>query len=274
MKQGRQKHHISAIRMVEESVHLLRSAPVALLAGYYLGSVPFVLGLLYFWADMSRSAHASEHSAMAAAGLAFLFVWMKFWQSVFALQVRSRIFGATASRWSLRRIASITATQALIQSTRIIVMPIAGLMMIPFGYCYAFYQNASVHLDGDVQNVSSTARWSWSQAKLWPRQNHLLIGVFWLFGLVILLNVSITAFMLPQLVKTLFGIHTVFTLTGIRMLLNTTFWIAMLGTTYLLLDPFIKTAYVLRCFYGSALETGEDLKTELQRILTLLVHPF
>jgi hypothetical protein len=253
--------------MIEETVHLWRSAPVALLGGYYLGSVPFVLGLMYFWADMSRSAHANEHSAMAAAGLAFLYVWMKFWQSVFALQVRARILGAMDCKWTIRRIASVTATQALIQATRFIVMPIAGLMVIPFGYCYAFYQNVGAHAAGEVQNVNSTARWAWSQATLWPRQNHLLIGIFWMFGFVVLLNVSITAFMIPQLVKTLFGIHTIFTLTGIRMLLNTTFWIAMLGTTYLLLDPFIKIAYVLRCFYGTALESGEDLKTELRRVV-------
>ena len=34
MKQGRKKHHKSTIRMIEETAHLLRSAPVALLAGY------------------------------------------------------------------------------------------------------------------------------------------------------------------------------------------------------------------------------------------------
>ncbi|NNL74907.1 MAG: hypothetical protein HKO68_01075 [Desulfobacterales bacterium] len=267
MKQDRKKHHKSSIRMIEETAHVLRSAPVTLLAGYYLGSVPFMLGLLYFWADMSRSAHANEHCAMAAAGLAFLFVWMKFWQTVFVLQVRAQIFGEMKCRWSLRRITSIVATQALIQSTRIIAMPIAGLMVIPYGFCYAFYQNATAHVAKDVQNLKSTSKWAWSQAKLWPRQNHLLIGIFSMFGLVIFVNVSITAFMMPQLLKTLFGIESVFTVSGIRMLLNTTFWIAMLAMTYLLLDPFIKTAYVLRCFYGSALESGEDLKTDLHRIL-------
>jgi hypothetical protein len=50
------------------------------------------------------------------------------------------------------------------------------------------------------------------------------------------------------------------------MILNTTFWIAMLGMTYLCLDPLIKTVYVLRCFGGSALKSGEDLKKELHRL--------
>ena len=83
MKKNHQKHQKSAIRMIEEAVHILRAAPGALLSVYYIGSVPFILGLLYFWADMSRGAEAHEYSAMAALGLSFLFVWMKFWQTVF-----------------------------------------------------------------------------------------------------------------------------------------------------------------------------------------------
>ena len=95
----------------------------------------------------------------------------------------------------------------------------------------------------------------------------LLIGIFWIFGVVIFLNISFAAFIIPQMAKTLFGIDSIFTLSGMRMILNTTFWIAMLGMSYLCLDPFIKTVYVLRCFYGSALKSGEDLKKELHRIL-------
>ena len=63
MKPGHKKHHKSAIRIVEEAIHLLRSAPGSLLVSYYLGGVPFVLGLMYFWADMSRSANAGDRSA-------------------------------------------------------------------------------------------------------------------------------------------------------------------------------------------------------------------
>jgi hypothetical protein len=267
MKVGHKKHHQSAIRIIEEAVHLLRSAPGSLLAGYYLGSAPFVLGLMYFWADMSRSANAGEHRTMAALGLAFLFVWMKFWHTAFAYQVRAYMIGEPPSKWSLRRIASVAATQSLIQSTRFVVLPIAAAVLIPFGFCYAFYQNAAAHTQEDTQTVKSTCKWAWRQSGLWPRQNHLLIGIFWIFGIVIFLNLSFAAFIIPQMVKTLFGIESIFTLSGMRMVLNTTFWIAMLGMTYLCLDPFIKTVYVLRCFYGSALKSGEDLKKELHRIL-------
>jgi hypothetical protein len=266
MKKGHKKDHKSTIRLLEEGLHLLRSTPGDLLGGYYLGSVPFILGLLYFWADMSRSANANEYSAVFALGLAFLFAWMKFWQAVFALRVRYRIVGDTQYQWTFHRITSVAATQTLIQSTRFIVLPMAALVVLPFGFCYAFYHNTTAFFEKEIQRPIVTCKWAWRQAGLWPRQNHLLIGIFWIFGAVILMNVSIAAFLVPQLVKTLFGIDSVFALSGVHLLFNSTFWVAMLGMTYLFLDPLIKTAYVLRCFYGSALMSGDDLRTQLKRI--------
>ncbi len=269
MKASRKTYQKSALRIIEETVHTLRTAPGWLLSVYYLGTVPFVLGLLYFWADMSRSPNAAQHSAAAALGLAALFVWMKVWQAIFAQRVRDRISGSSPSSWSLGQFASIAATQSLIQATRFIVMPVAAFLALPFGYCYAFYQNVTASAEQDSRDLKSTCKWAWKQAKMWPRQNHLLISIFWLFGLVMLLNVSIATLMIPQLVKSLFGVETVFTLGGIAVLVNSTFWMAMLGITYLLLDPFIKAAYVMRCFYGSALGSGEDLRTELNRFVKL-----
>jgi len=267
MKPTHKKYQKSALRILEETVHLLRTAPVLLLSVYYLGSVPFVLGLLYFWADMSRSANANEYSAAAALGLAILFIWMKVWQAIFAHRVHARILGDRPYQWSLRQVTSIAATQTLIQATRFIVIPVAALLVIPFGYCYAFYHNAAVFVGQDSQDVRPTCHWAWRQAKLWPQQNHLLIAILWLFGLAIFLNVSMAALIIPQLLKSLFGVETVFTLGGMSVFFNSTFWIVMLGMTYLFFDPFVKTAYVLRCFYSSAIGSGEDLKTELDRNL-------
>jgi len=264
MRRANKKHHKSAILILEETLQVLRSAPMALLPSFYLGSIPFVLGLLYFWADMSHSARAHQYGAVAALGVTTLFVWMKFWHTVFALRIRSQLSGEPEMKWPVSRVLSIFATQSLIQSTRFVVLPIAALLMVPFGYCYAFYQNASAHGGAENQTVKSTTAWAWRQAKLWPRQNHLLICIIWIFGLVIFLNLSITALFIPQLLKSLIGIETKFSLSGIWMMRNPMFWVTMLGMTYLLLDPFIKTAYVLRCFYGEALASGEDLNIELK----------
>ena len=261
------KYQKSALRIIEETFQLLRTSPGMLLSVYYLGSVPFILGLLYFWADMSRSAFANQYSAAAAAGLALLFVWMKVWQSVFALRVQARISGDPAAKLSPTQIISVITTQTLIQATRPIVIPIAALLAIPFAYCYAFYHNAAVFLSEDGQEVKPTCRWAWRQAKLWPNQNHLLIGIFWIFGLVIFLNVAMAAVIVPNLAKSLLGIESIFSMGGWRMIFNSTFLIATMGITYLLVDPIIRTAYVLRCFYGSALLSGNDLKSELKQFI-------
>ena len=57
------------VELLEEAVHLVRLAPAGSLSAYYVGSLPFVLALLYFWADMSRSAFAGERLAAGAMGL-------------------------------------------------------------------------------------------------------------------------------------------------------------------------------------------------------------
>src|ERR1044072_6155391 len=90
------------LELIEEAIHLLRLAPWAVLGVYYLGSLPFVLGLLYFWADMSRGSDAFQHCAPAAFGRSLLFLWLKTWQAVFARQLKSQITGRPppAMSWS------------------------------------------------------------------------------------------------------------------------------------------------------------------------------
>src|SRR4030095_16556767 len=74
----------SGFDLMEEAFHLLRSARPATLVTYYIGTIPFVLGALYFWSDMSQSAFARERLGTASLGMAALYFWAKFWQSIFA----------------------------------------------------------------------------------------------------------------------------------------------------------------------------------------------
>ena len=247
---------------MEEAVHFLRLASPAVLLSYYAGSLPFILGLLFFWADMSRHGYASDHLYVGSLGVALLFVWMKSWHAVFGLQIRLKLSGTTWRPLPVQRYLSIVASQTLIHSTALFVLPLAALMMVPFGWCYAFYQNAAMQAYSDSLNFRDMSKKAWQQAKLWPMQNHLLLVVFFCFGLVVLFNVSITILILPYLLKKFAGVETVFTLSGMHAL-NTTFLISAIAISYLCLDPLIKIAYALRCFYGEALTTGADLKTEL-----------
>src|ERR1700692_4955006 len=83
----------TSLDLVEEATYLLRRSPPGALAAYCVGTLPFALAFLFFWADMGRNALAYEHSAPAALGVAALFLWMSVWQAVFAQGLRSMLTG-------------------------------------------------------------------------------------------------------------------------------------------------------------------------------------
>src|SRR5690349_9692724 len=88
------------LELVEEGFHLVRLAPISVWAAYYLGSLPFVLALLFFWSDMSRSAFAEQRFIPGVLALTALFVWMKTWQSYACRQLLARLCGETLPRWT------------------------------------------------------------------------------------------------------------------------------------------------------------------------------
>jgi hypothetical protein len=263
MKRAGRKQGRTAFDLIEEATHLLRTAPAATLAVYYAGTVPFILGLLYFWADMSRSPFANQHLAGAALGVGALFLWMKFWQAIFARRVRAQIAAEPPPRLNFRRVLNTFLTQTIVQPPGLFILPLALVPAIPFAWVYAFFQNATALADGDDDSLSKLLKKSWKQAVLWPRQNNLALAIMLAFAFCVFLNWATVCLMLPGLLKMLLGIESAFSKSPLAML-NTTFFAGMSGLTYLSVDPILKTIYALRCFYGEALQTGEDLKAELR----------
>jgi len=248
---------IGALELIEEATFLLRRAPVEIMALYYLGTLPFVLGTLYFWADMSRNADADGHLAGASLGLALLFVWMKYWQACFCGRLSRLVLNGSDTPQA----TGTALAQAIFQPWSLVVMPLAILVTLPFGWCFAFFQNITVIGGGpDLRRVYGAAR---RQALLWQGQNHVLILIFLMLGLVVFANLCIGAFFLPRLLKTLFGVESLFTRSNL-FLLNSTFWAAMAALTHICVDPLVKSAYLLRCHYGESLASGADLLAELK----------
>jgi hypothetical protein len=296
----------SAIDILEEATHLLREN-ASLLASYYFGSLPFILGLLYFWTDMSTGADAWRHCSEASWGLTLLFIWMKTWQSLYARRLLERIRGEASSAWGLRRMIRTAAMQTAIQPWSILILPIAFIIMLPFPQAFAFFQNASLMGSGDRSDLRVVVQKSWRQASLWPMQNTLILwltspfllglGACLVFvivpisssfnpgasapfllivaalvviplcplGMVTALNIGMAVLLFPWLLKTLFDVETIFSISKIH-LLNNTFFAVVCSLSYLCLDPLMKASYCLRCFYGESLQTGEDLKVELRSL--------
>jgi hypothetical protein len=251
-----------ALELIEEAIHLLRSAPAPYLASYYLGALPFVLATLYFWGDMSRSPFAGEHLIPGSLSLALLFLWMKSCQTVFARQMRAFISGETLTL-SARRFWHIFLNQAALQTSGLFVLPLLLLPTIPFPWAFAFYQNLVALDDGETLDFKGLFAKASRQARLWPAQNHVMLALLFAFAFFVFLNLVSAFFVLPALLKMFLGIETVFTRSGLSML-NSTLLAAALGLAYLCVDPILKTIYVLRCFLGESQRSGADLRAELR----------
>lgn len=243
-----------ALDLCEEAVHLLRRAPLSLIATYYLGSVPFILALLFFWADMSGSPTARDRILPSALGMALLYLWMMTWQAIFARGLRAELAGGETAPISLAGWFRIAAFQASVQPLKLVALPVAAGLLVPFPEVYAFFHNAG------LTDSTAPAR---RLAKLWPRENLTFLAILSLLSTVVFVDTGLAVLMLPYLMKMLLGIDTVFARSAYTFL-NTTFLAIMLGLSYLVLNPFVKAFYVLRCFYGESITTAEDLRVELR----------
>jgi len=252
-----------AFELMEEAVHLLRQAPAGVLATYYLGTLPFILALLFFWADMSRNAFAPRMLVGGALGLAVLFVWMKTWQAVFARQLRALASNRAVPSITFRRWTRILFSQCVVQPFGLFLLLLALLVLLPFGWVYAFFQNVTALDEGGEPGLGTLINKARRQATLWPRQNHVALLTMAGFGFFVFLNWCSVGLAIPELLKTLFGVESVFT-RGSLSLLNTTFFAINFWLTYLCVDPILKAIYVLRCFYGESQGSGEDLKAGIR----------
>ena len=253
-----------AIEIIEEATHLLRLSPIRNYVIYYAGTVPFIIGFLYFWSDMSRSSFAYQYAAKAALSMTILFIWMKTCHVLFSDQIRARIQRKSSARFTPAMFFRLVMIQTAIQPTGFIMLPLALIFALPFGWVYAFYQNVSCYGNGESPDIISVYKISKQHAMFAPGQNHIILLVVSFLGIFTFINSSLLIFQFPHLLKMFFGIETAFTKAGFIMFLNTTYVAVTFSFAYLLLDPFIKTVYALRCFYSESLRTGNDLKIELR----------
>jgi len=185
----------SGIEVADEVMHLLRGISPGLLAGYFIGTVPFVLMLLFFWSDMSRGAFAETRCLPLSLLLAGLFIWMKCWQTVFSAGLMDFLLDRTRP-WSWARVARVARTQLIVQPLGLIAIPLSLLIMLPFYAVHAFYQNMTVLGDGEAEPLGETVRRARREALRWPVQNHMIL---WLLSPWVLILGMIAVFGMMRL---------------------------------------------------------------------------
>ena len=273
----------SASALIDEAAHRLRLAPIGTLGIYYAGSLPFALALLYFWADMSRSADAAEHSAISALVVAVLFLTMKAAHAVFAARLRAQFAREPMPRWTAARLGRVLLVQTGLHAPGLFVLSLSGLVFmlpipyafafllalaltLPIGWEYAFYQNVTALGDGAPGvTAREIIRRAWQHTLARPGANHAGLSILGGLALFVWLNLLISAFLLPQLIKMFTGEENAVTNDPLS-LLNTTLFAVSGVLVYLVVDPLVKTFYTLRCFYEDSARTGEDLLAELRAL--------
>jgi hypothetical protein len=261
----------SGLDLVEESARLLRSAPAGVLLRYYVGSVPCILGLLYFFTDVTRGAYANMHLIESSFGAAALYLWMKCWHTAFNSGLRSLLAHEQPEPWTLRRIVCLVVLQGAVQPSGLFLRIVAFFCVLPYVWVYGFYQGFGVFGDGTTRGISEAARRAWEQAKWRPGQAHVGLASLKGFAFFVWLNAFAFLLISPELLRIFTGIETAFTRSPMAML-NTTFFIASIAITYLCFDPLRKAFYVLRCFYSEAARTGQDLEVELKALRAPAAH--
>lgn len=255
----------NAVNMIEEASHVLQKISLRTLFFYYLGTMPFLLGLLYFWNDMSKNAFANEYCIAASFGLACLFIWMKVWQSVFSTEVYEHISRIRSSPVTFYSIIRRIFVQTVFQTSSIIVLPIAMLITIPFAWAFSTYQLVLVQDYSEKVRIRKLIRENLDTAHHYSFLNHIAILIFSGFGIFVLFNIAIILYVFPFLTKTLFGMESIFSMGGFNIL-NTTFIFTAVCITHLCVDPLVKILFILEKFYYNSKETGDDLLSDLNTI--------
>ena len=251
--------------LMEEAVRLLRAAPLSAWLAYFAGTVPCMLGALYFLSDMSRSAYAAERLVQSSVAMGTVWLWMKCCQAVFTCRLRTELLLLDPPRWTAGRLARLAVAQIAIQPVGLIARMIALQLVIPYIWTATFFQNVTVLGDGGHGGLWELCRRAYVQTVRWPLQLHLAAALLKVFGFFVWLNILIAMFLAPQLGKMFSGIETQFTQNPYG-LINPTFFAASFAALYLCLDPLRKAVNVLRCFYGSSQRTGADLEVQLKSV--------
>lgn len=252
-----------AVDLVEEAVHLLRAHPGEL-GLYGAGTAPFAVGVVFFWAYVTWFVPGDGAVALGALALALLFGVMRAAQHRFAQNLRARLTGEAPPAWTARRWGREFAAQLRLQAAGVVLLPLAAVFGVPFGWAYAYFQSALALPAPADASTADRRRAAWEQAALWPAQNHRALAILAVLWLMVFLNLAVGFYLVPTLATRWLGLRTIFALSGWSYL-NTTFLVVVAVLTHLAVGPLVKAFYVLRVFRGQARRTGADLRLVLRR---------
>ena len=266
--------NIPAIECLEESFHILRMNIVSLMPVYCIGTVPFVLGMIYFINDMCQRSDAVRIIPRYALYITVLFLWKNLFQALFCSRVMDKLTSNPPVRRTYKDYARILLYQGIIQPYSLFANAVAAVLFFPLPWSIAFFTNVSFFAASEKKGFIETIRISFRNALVYPYQNNLIFYMLLIFAFMAALNTALLIFLIPWVLKTFMGIETLFSKANgadilLNLIFNSTFWSVVIGVTYMAIDPLLKTAYTVRIFYAESIFKGFDIISSLHRLKTI-----
>lgn len=271
MSKSKRKHlhrksERGALQILEEAFHLIRSTDIKWFWIYSLGVIPFVIGILYFSTDMSRSSLAGRDAAFAAMGMVLLSFWMQYTRAKFCEGLWNTLNPGRVAQRNPAETMSRLAALWFLQSLQVPLLLIGFFFVIPLGWILATIQNLSaLAFVGKTEGrplrslLGRSVRYSHYE---WA-QNHAILLIFFFVSLFTWINIISSCVLLPGLGKSFFGMESIFTMNPTAAVMNTSFLLGTFLLMQLVMAPFLHAAYVLRCFYADSRSSGADLISRL-----------
>src|ERR1035438_2794251 len=234
----------------------------------WIGSVPFMLGLLVFWNDMAQPRTPDATCAFEACALALLLLWMNCWRAVFAGRLDRQLGGGAGVPGARRRLWRLVSSEAFFGGTKPMAMALAAGVVLPLPWMAAFYRSAAVLADREDTDLAQLMTKARKLAGFEQRQGWGILLLLTVLYLILLLNVLILLAVLPQLVRILTGYESVFSRGATYYVSNSLFWLAAMTLAWMAFDPFTQAVYCLRSFQLESRGTGEDLRAALRMVVS------
>ena len=260
----------SAIDIIEESFHILRSNCGRLLPLYLVGTIPFAATFLFFINDAAMDPSISDKIPRQAAFLTLLFMVKNCFDSFFCFRINEILNIAPREKIGGRNILMVFVFLGIVKPFCILLYLLSLIFLLPFGWVLAFSHNMTALSLCNRIPFWKLVKKSWSLACVNPSQNHLVIALISFFAFAVFLNTGVLIILMPWIMKTFLNTETVFStasnsLTIIRLIFNSTFFSITCMTAYIAADLLLKTAYTVRLFYCDSITTGHDLVVDLCR---------
>jgi hypothetical protein len=251
----------TALGLIDEAIQLLRTSPPTVYALYCAGTVPFLLGLFSFCAEMSYNRSASDRCAASAAALALAYCWMKGLQAFCCRELVRAYTGRGNKWWTPTTILAIWSRQIAIQPLGFFIKPLAWLLVFPVTYVSSFFQNLTI-LGGVERNDFKK---SWKLARLWPKQSYAVSGLLSLLAVIVFFDLYTIILSIPFALQMLLGIESLLT-RSYTWAYSPSLLIVVAAASYFLIDLLAKAIEVIRCCDGESLATGADLLLRLAAV--------